>query len=172
MSMQDQIYLRAIRLGRLVPKVVEIQSAPLTPSPPIAIPIQDNNVIEAPIPVTRPYLVYREYPTGADVFKIVCEFYGVKQIDVKSERRNAVIVKPRQAVMFLLRTMTTLSFPAIGRLVGHRDHTTILHGCRKISRLIESDERVRDEIDLLKIRISEFLALRNGQTLKTALPIA
>lgn len=75
-----------------------------------------------------------------DVIRIVGEVYGVPVMCLRSSRRSAGIVRPRQEGMWLCRKFTLRSLPDIGRAFGGRDHTTVLHAIRKIDALIaESD---------------------------------
>lgn len=82
------------------------------------------------------------------IIEAVCEFYNVNENDLKSACRLARIVYPRQVAMYLCRELTPKSFPLIGRVFG-RDHTTALHAWRKISAMVEDDERMADEIAIL-----------------------
>ena len=68
----------------------------------------------------------------------VCTFYGVRRLDMVSQRRTEKVVRPRHIAMYLAREMTVRSFPEIGRAFGGRDHTTIMHAVDKITSLIES----------------------------------
>lgn len=79
-------------------------------------------------------------PSVSDILKAVCQHYRVKYIDIVSARRTATIVRPRQVVAYLAREHTTLSLPAIGRRLGGRDHTTILHAHTKIAGLLARGE--------------------------------
>lgn len=85
-------------------------------------------------------------------------FYGLSHIEFMAHRRDYRVVLPRQIGMYLCREMTTRSLPDIGRFFNKRDHTTVLHACRKIERLYKTDYRLTDEIDVLKLRISEGMA--------------
>ena len=78
------------------------------------------------------------------VIGTVTKYYGVSLCDLVSRRRGA-LVRPRQAAMYLARTLTECSLPAIGRLLN-RDHSTILHGCRKIAALRLQDAKLDAEI--------------------------
>ncbi len=89
------------------------------------------------------------------IIKIVSQFYDVAAMEVMSDRRTANIVRPRQISMYLAKTMTLKSLPEIGRRFGGRDHTTVLHAVRKIEGLVESDERLADEIEVLKLHIRQ-----------------
>ena len=73
------------------------------------------------------------------ILEIVSVEYNVTIIDILSRRNLQAIMIPRQVVMYLARTCTRQSLPAIGQCLGGRDHTTILHGVRKIERLRAAD---------------------------------
>lgn len=70
---------------------------------------------------------------------VVNFFPAVTLVDINSNRRTAKVVKPRQIAMYLVKTLTSRSFPDIGRRFGDRDHTTVIHAVRKIERLIAVD---------------------------------
>lgn len=82
----------------------------------------------------------------AQIIEAVCQHYQVRLEDLRSRRRSREIVVPRQITMYLLRSEAQLSLSAIGQELGGRDHTTVLHGCDKISSQIEEDEQLRREI--------------------------
>jgi chromosomal replication initiation ATPase DnaA len=92
-------------------------------------------------------------PTMALVVWEICEFYKVDRISLISARRTQNIVMPRHVAMFLCRELTTRSLPSIGRFFGGRDHTTVRHAFIKIGALVKTDERLADEIDVIKLRI-------------------
>jgi chromosomal replication initiator protein len=72
-----------------------------------------------------------------ELIKNVCEYYGVKPTQLKSPKRDAFLVRPRQIAMFLLKTELRLTFSEIGNLLGGRDHTTIMHGVEKVENMVE-----------------------------------
>jgi chromosomal replication initiator protein DnaA len=80
-------------------------------------------------------------------------FYDLKEKDVLSDSRKKEIVKPRQVAMYLLRNELNASFPFIGRKMGNKDHTTVMHAYKKISSKIKDDETFMEEISLLKQKI-------------------
>ncbi|TPW27901.1 chromosomal replication initiator protein DnaA [Martelella alba] len=90
-----------------------------------------------------------------DIQRVVARHYSVTRQELVSNRRTRVIVKPRQIAMFLAKTMTPRSFPEIGRRFGGRDHTTVLHAVRKIEELLEKDQKLSQEVELLKRLINE-----------------
>src|SRR5947208_9463121 len=68
-----------------------------------------------------------------DIQRVVARQYNVSRADLLSSRRTANVVRPRQVAMYLAKTLTLRSLPEIGRRFGGRDHTTVLHGVRKIA---------------------------------------
>lgn len=69
-----------------------------------------------------------KFVTARDIVKAVCKAYGVTSKDLLSSRRQKYINVPRQHAMYLCKVHTDLSLPQIGRELGNRDHTTVLHG--------------------------------------------
>lgn len=98
---------------------------------------------------TKPRLKIR------DVIREVCSFYNILSRELLAHRRDSAIVLPRQIAMFLAKMMTLNSLPEIGRRFDGRDHTTVLHACDKIAWLMKEDERVRDEVQLICMRLLE-----------------
>jgi chromosomal replication initiator protein len=84
----------------------------------------------------------------------VCAFYGLKTTDVRGEKRKREIVRPRQILMWLLRNESRLTLDEVGRFLGGRDHSTIIHGVEVIDRLLLSSENIRGEVLGIKQRIS------------------
>ena len=91
--------------------------------------------------------------TPKDILKNVSSFYGVSLEDLKSRSRKNEIVKPRQIAMYLMRSEIKSSFPSIGSWLGGRDHTTAMHAHDKISKEIENNKVVEQEIHLIIERI-------------------
>ena len=73
-----------------------------------------------------------------NIQRTVAEYYNIKIADMLSKRRNRTIARPRQVAMALAKELTNHSLPEIGDAFGGRDHTTVLHACRKIAELRES----------------------------------
>jgi chromosomal replication initiation ATPase DnaA len=80
----------------------------------------------------------------------ICDRYHVTEIELLSKRRLAGIVLPRQIAMYLCKTLTFKSLPEIGRRLGGKDHTTVLHAVRKIARLVENFPHLAEEIADIK----------------------
>ncbi|HOX30354.1 MAG TPA: chromosomal replication initiator protein DnaA [Candidatus Paceibacterota bacterium] len=87
------------------------------------------------------------------VIQGVTEFYDLKEKDLMSSSRKKEIVKPRQVIMYLLREELKASFPFIGRKLGDKDHTTVIHAYKKIASEIKLNEGLQEEINLLKQKI-------------------
>ncbi len=83
--------------------------------------------------------------TIENIQKAVADFYQLRVTDLLSKRRTRSIARPRQLAMFLAKSLTEHSLPEIGAAFGGRDHTTVLHACRKIDSLCETDGRLREE---------------------------
>jgi len=95
-------------------------------------------------------MLRREPPALSDIIVTVAAYFGLEADDVKGRSRAARVSEPRQIAMYLMREETDASYPAIGNALGGRDHTTILHGCDKIGRLVDRDAQLRR--DILQIR--------------------
>lgn len=80
-----------------------------------------------------------------NIQRTVAEYYNIKVADLVSKRRSRSIARPRQVAMALAKELTSHSLPEIGDAFGGRDHTTVLHGCRKIKELIESDHEIQED---------------------------
>lgn len=89
------------------------------------IEVADDAQTEQPEPETR-----RFRHSYAEIEQRAVRLFNVTQIEIRSNRRNAGIVIARQFIMYWATRLTTFSMPAIGRMMGGRDHTTILHGRR------------------------------------------
>ena len=90
-----------------------------------------------------------------DIQKLVATHYNVSKTDILSSRRTATVVRPRQIAMYLSKILTLRSLPDIGRRFGGRDHTTVLHGVRKITGLVTKDGTLSEEIEMLKRMLME-----------------
>ncbi|MGA9572473.1 MAG: chromosomal replication initiator protein DnaA, partial [Lysobacterales bacterium] len=90
--------------------------------------------------------------TIENIQKTVCEYYKIRIAELLSKRRHRSIARPRQMAMSLCKELTQHSLPEIGDAFGGRDHTTVLHACRKIVELCETDGRLReDKVKLLRL---------------------
>jgi chromosomal replication initiator protein len=80
---------------------------------------------------------------------VVAEHYGLSAEELCAKTRTRAVAFPRQVAMYLSRRLTDASLPRIGDAFGGRDHTTVMHACDKISRALETDDRLRATIDHL-----------------------
>ena len=94
--------------------------------------------------------------TPKKIIQAVAEFYDLKDKDLLSSSRKKEIVRPRQIAMYLLREELKSSYPFIGRKFGDRDHTTAIHSYEKITKELEKNESLNEEIGLLKQNIFNF----------------
>ena len=89
--------------------------------------------------------------TIENIQKTVAEYYKIRIADLLSKRRSRSIARPRQVAMALAKELTNHSLPEIGDAFGGRDHTTVLHGCRRVKELRETERRVgEDYMNLLR----------------------
>ncbi|KUJ83097.1 chromosomal replication initiator protein DnaA [Microbulbifer flavimaris] len=84
-----------------------------------------------------------------NIQRVVAEYYKIKVADLLSKRRSRSVARPRQVAMSLAKELTNHSLPEIGDAFGGRDHTTVLHACRKIRELQETDADIREDVKLL-----------------------
>jgi len=87
--------------------------------------------------------------TISNIQKVVVEYYKIRVADLLSARRSRSITRPRQIAMALAKELTTHSLPEIGDAFGGRDHTTVLHACRKVAELRDSDNRINEDYNNL-----------------------
>jgi chromosomal replication initiator protein len=88
-----------------------------------------------------------------DIQEAVCAQFHVKMSELKSRRRSKTLVHPRQIAMYLCRELTDASYPEIGRQFGGKDHTTIIHACRQVSKAKEADTALHTTLETLKEHI-------------------
>lgn len=91
--------------------------------------------------------------TVDEIQKATAEHFGLKQADLLSPRRTRQVARPRQIGMYLCKQLTTRSYPDIGRRFGGRDHTTVLHGVRRIEELIGKDDQIARDVEALTRKI-------------------
>lgn len=90
-----------------------------------------------------------KYVTIDEVQKKVAEQYNIKISDMSSARRVRTIARPRQIAMYLSKTLTTKSLNEIGKKFGKKDHTTVMHACKQVEKLLNENKELREEINLL-----------------------
>ena len=92
-----------------------------------------------------------------DIQRRTAEFYKLEVRDFHSPQRARRVARPRQVAMYLARKLTTRSLPEIGRRFGGRDHTTVLHACRRIEALCDEDPTFKQEVDFLSQMLTKHL---------------
>ncbi|HEV8694343.1 MAG TPA: chromosomal replication initiator protein DnaA [Lysobacter sp.] len=90
-----------------------------------------------------------------NIQKTVADYYGLQIKDLLSKRRTRSLARPRQVAMALAKELTEHSLPEIGDAFAGRDHTTVLHACRQIRSLLETDGKLREDWDKLIRKLSE-----------------
>ena len=88
--------------------------------------------------------------TIEEIQRKVSEYYNIRLSDMIGPKRLRSIARPRQVAMFLAKQLTPRSLPEIGRRFGGRDHTTIMHGVRRIEELKATDSQLSDDVQLLR----------------------
>lgn len=88
------------------------------------------------------------------IIEVVSEHYHISVDQMISKNRSSDIAKPRQIAMYLCKNMTSNSLDVIGSLLGGRDHSTIIHGIKKVTEEYESNENVRNTIETIKKKIN------------------
>ena len=91
--------------------------------------------------------------TPAEVINIISSFYGIGIQQLKGEKRNKSIAWPRQVLMFILRNDLRLPLEEVGRLLGGRDHTTVIHAAEKVRQELEGNTNFAAEVTELKRKI-------------------
>ena len=92
----------------------------------------------APVKLTPDYII-----------RVVCDHYNITQADLSSSKRNKELVLPRYMTIYLCRTLTDSTYKGIGALLGNRDHSTIMHGEEAFKNLIETDNTVKNTLDII-----------------------
>lgn len=85
-----------------------------------------------------------------NIQKTIADYFNIRVSDLKSKRRNRQIARPRQIAMALAKELTNLSLPDIGDAFGGRDHTTVIHACKKIDELVKTDAKINDDYKSLQ----------------------
>ena len=92
-----------------------------------------------------------ERPTATldEIENRITNYFGLKPGDLSARRRTRKIAEARQISMYLMRSLTGASFPAIGEQLGGRDHSTVVHGCQAVTKRCERDARFRTLVETL-----------------------
>ena len=93
--------------------------------------------------------------TVEEIQRRVSEHYNIRLSEMIGPKRVRTYARPRQIAMYLAKHMTSRSLPEIGRRFGGRDHTTVMHGVRRITDLKTTDSQIADDLELLRRALSE-----------------
>jgi chromosomal replication initiator protein len=161
--------LAAVRGASLPDVVIDliVRGIPGAPAKPVTVPqllsvlnqldlSPDEHNAEIDEHRVRRCLVARQPAIEPDlrlITKQVCKYFKVRSGDLRGPARQQRIVRARGVAMLLARQMTGNSLEQVGRHFGNRDHTTVLHACRKTESLIEADPSIRQAIEELTIRL-------------------
>ena len=88
------------------------------------------------------------------IISTVCEHFHISKNDLLGNKRNSEIVFPRQIAMYLCREMTQIQYKEIGNIMGGRDHSTVIHGCNRISYEVKNTENTRNIVEVLIKKIN------------------
>ena len=91
--------------------------------------------------------------TPSLIIEVVAEHIGVSPEDITSKKRNSEFVQPRQVVMYLCRELIDTSLNNIGKLLGKKDHTTVIHGVNKIKEEMTTNEELKNKVDIIRKKI-------------------
>ncbi len=97
--------------------------------------------------------IKRSHITPKKLIQTVAAYFDIDTDGLVGNSRKKELVVPRQIVMFLMREELDASYPNIGQELGGRDHTTAMHACNKISKEVESDEKIARDIEMIKQRL-------------------
>jgi len=91
--------------------------------------------------------------TFKKIVQVVSDFYDISEKDIFNRTRKQELVKPRQIIMYIMRKDLNNSFPYIGQKLGGRDHTTVIHACDKITKNLELNENLKEELLLIRQKL-------------------
>ena len=80
----------------------------------------------------------------------ITTYFNLNLSDMSTSRRSINIARPRQIAMYLCKSLTTFSYPEIGKNFGGKDHTTVMHAVKKIEALLVTDQKLRNQLFVLK----------------------
>lgn len=102
-------------------------------------------------------IIYPDKPkevTPTLIIEVVAEHFGINPDDITSKKRNSEYVQPRHIAMYLCREITSTSLVNIGKIMGKRDHTTVMNGVNNISERIKTEPELRNRVDIIKNKIN------------------
>ena len=101
-------------------------------------------------------LEHTRQPQLRSITRQVCRYFQLKASDLKGPARHQRVVRARGVAMLLARQLTSKSLEQVGQHFGNRDHTTVMHACRKTESLLHSDPAIRRAVDELIAQLSAF----------------
>ncbi len=121
----------------------------LHPNTPVTLETAKNNLKDIISPQNEKRL------TPEHILEVIAEHYGVRPEDIKSQRRTKEIVLPRQIAMYLIRVLNDISLEDVGKILGNRDHSTVIHGYEKIINEMNTNAELKNSIDIIKKKLSQ-----------------
>ncbi len=94
---------------------------------------------------------------SAEVISAVCKHYGVSRDEILSKNRKKELIVPRQVTIYLIREMTHKSLPEIGKIMGGKDHTTIMHSHKKVEDLLKVDLLIKNDIENIRTTLQSVI---------------
>ena len=101
--------------------------------------------------------------TIADIKNIVCKYYNISEDKLNDKTRKREIVQARQMAMFFSKNLTRSSLVKIGAQIGGKDHATVLHACKTVNNLVDTDKRFRMQIEEIEFEIKQFIKKENNK---------
>ena len=89
----------------------------------------------------------------SEIKEAVCEYYNLELKDIQTKSRKREVAQARQVAMYLARKYTKKSLSVIGSEIGNRDHATVLHACKTVENLIETDKTIRQSLDTIESKL-------------------
>lgn len=111
-----------------------------------------DNVEEALKDIISPNIVRQVTPQI--IINVVADHFGIASDDITSKKRNSEFVQPRQICMYLCRKLTEESLQSIGKALGKKDHTTVIHGIDKITEEIQTNDELKNRVDIIMKKIN------------------
>ena len=87
--------------------------------------------------------------TPERIMSVVCDHYGVKTAAVISQKKDSEIVVPRQVIMYLCKNYTDITYDAIAKMLGKKDHSTIMHGANKIKNDLAENDELKGNVEVI-----------------------
>lgn len=139
---------------RLVPPVVEpVRPPPGPPPPPPPPEPPEMTQQEPPPPPKRDRLNVSTFPPGTCselIIDTVSTYYNVSIAELMGHARGGRICWPRHVAMYLIKTMTLLSTIKVGLIMGGKDHTSVIHACKRITEALQTDPTLAQDIENIK----------------------